>query len=456
MLLSTSDMPIGAWGLIDADPSTGDINETEVDTILLLTSDEMVVADYDSTLDKIVSFENIPLKSLTLVECGLYQQQQMFKGPAQANLCVRLNYTKDGVEGFFHMFRHSNIRFFNTTSVVIKKQEEIHESMMAIVECFRIALESCGRSDVPFECGGTLQRRKKRPLLQTPTIPRNLSESHLVQFGSKAFSNVAGSFTKLGASFKQQQNKQNANPPVVYNATNDNKESSTFYVGREAREDASGDDSDDNENSIYEPDFEGDSVEQNPIYNENAFLPSVGIVMSNPADAESSPETMASGEVQKNAADLATLSITSVTDNIRVPSGMITPSPAMSPAKSPNPEIKVDTVGQQKSSMTLNLQPSSSENTLKQLKSLTSPLSMIAKGVQSLGFSSTSSPKVSKKVFHLIKFPSLILLLFFISSCSQQTSANITPNDSPVSVGEARRLEEKWTAAGCKSKLFAL
>lgn len=400
MLLGTTDLPIGAWGLIDADPSTGDINETEVDTILLLTSDEFIIADYDSHLDKIVSFENVPLKSLTLVEFGMYQQQQMFKGPAPAHLCIRLNYTKDGVDGFFHMFRHSNIRFFNTASVVIKKQEEIHESMTAIVECFKIALESSGKDDVPFDCGGTLQKRKKKVLLQTPTIPRNLSESHLVQFGSKALSNVAGQFSKFGQSFNptKLKNKQNSNPPVVYNSSNECDKSSTFYVGREAKEDGSGDESDDNENSIYEPDFE-DTVEQNPIYNENAFLPSVGIVMSNPQDSESSPEMMETRESSnvKNSADLATLSISSVTDNIHVPSGMITPT-MQSPMKlSPkNPEIKIESTSseQQKSSMTLNLTAENSENTLKQLKSLTSPLSMIAKGVQSLGFSASTPPKV--------------------------------------------------------------
>lgn len=393
MLLGSTDLPIGAWGLIDADPSTGDITETEVDTILLLTKDEFIVADYDSHLDKIVRFENVPLKNLVLVEFGLFQQQQIFKGPAPAHLCIRLNYMMDGVDGYFRMFRSPNIRFFNTTSVVIKKQEEIVESMTAIVEFFRIALESIGKCDVPFECGGTLQKRKSKSLLQPPGIPRNLSESHLVQFGSKALSNVAGQFSKFGQSLNPSKlkNKQNSNPPVVYNSTNDSSKSSTFYVGREAREE-SDEDSDDNENSIYEPDM-SDSVEQNPIYNENAFLPSVGIVMSQSAqqDSESSPEMMENkNAIVKNSADLNTLSISSVTDNIRVPSGMI--SPMLSPMKS-NPQITVQSTSEQKSSLNLNLNPNSGDNALKQLKSLTSPLNMIAKGVQSLGF----TPKVSRR-----------------------------------------------------------
>ena len=387
MLLGTSMLPIGAWGLIDADPTTGDINETEVDTILLLTSDEFIVADYDSHLDKIVRFENVPLRNLTLVELGLFQQQQMFKGPAPAHLCIRLNYMMDGVDGYFHMFRSPNIRFFNTTSVVIKKNDELVESMTAIVEFFRIALASMGKSEIPFVCGGTLQRRKSRNLLQPPGIPRNLSESQLVQIGSKALSNVAGQFSKFGQSLNvsKSKNKQNANPPVVYNTTNESSKASSFYVGREAKEE-SDDDSDDNENSIYEPDLM-DTVEQNPIYNENAFLPSVGIVMSNPPDDESSPEMLQN----RNSSDIATISISSVTDNIHVPSGMI--SPLTSPMRSmPPPQIKVDSLpSSSRSDMTLNLSGSQSENALKQLKTLTSPLNMLAKGVQSLGF----TPKVS-------------------------------------------------------------
>lgn len=390
MLLGTSMLPIGSWGLIDADPSTGDINETEVDTILLLTNEEFIVADYDSHLDKIIRFENVPLRTLTLVEFGLFQQQSMFKGPAPAHLCIRLNYMMDGVDGYFHMFRSPNIRFFNTTSVPLKKSEELLESMTAIVEFFRIALESIGRSEIPFICGGTLQRRKSRNLLAPPGIPRNLSESQLVQIGSKALSNVAGQFTKLGQSLnpvKAKNNKQNSNPPVVYNSTNESSKASKFYVGREAKEETD-EDSDDNDCSIYEPDLM-DTVEQNPIYNENAFLPSVGIVMSNSnaPDDESSPEILQN----KNTMLLSTVSISSVTDNIHVPSGMI--SPMASPMKAIPPQIRVDSSGGLRPEMSLNLSGSQSENALKQMKTMTSPLTILAKGVQSLGL----TPKVIYK-----------------------------------------------------------
>lgn len=394
MLLGTT-LVIGAWGLIDADPSTGDASETEVDTILLLTNSEFFVADYDSQLDKIVKFESVQLMNITLIEFGLFQQQQIFKGPAPAHLCIRINYKVDNVDGYFHMFRSPNIRFFNNTAVVIKKNEELVESMTAIVEFFRIALESVGRQDVPFICGGNLQRRKSRNLLQPPGIPRNLSESQLVQIGSKALSNVAGQFSKLGQSFnptnKGKNNKQNANPPVVYNSTNQESKASSFYVGREAKEDD--DSEDDNDCSIYEPELV--ETEQNPIFNENAFLPSVGIVMSkNSANDESSPEMLLeSKDTSKNPMDMSAISISSVTDHIHVPASMQPLSPMLSPMKTIAPQIRVDESSNipSRNDMSLNLTGSQSDNAIKQFKTLTSPLNILAKGVQSLGLSSKVS-----------------------------------------------------------------
>lgn len=106
--------------------STGDPHETEVDTILLLTDDHYLVAEYESNLDKIVRFEKVPLSNITEIELGLYQQQtKMFQGALAPNLCLRLNYEVDGFDGYFHMLRSPNIRFFNNVAVVIKTHEEV-------------------------------------------------------------------------------------------------------------------------------------------------------------------------------------------------------------------------------------------------------------------------------------------------------------------------------------------
>lgn len=105
--------------------SSGDINETEVDSILLLTDESYIVAEYDSHLDKIVRFEKVLLQNITQIELGMYQQTKIFQGSSPAMLCLRINYTIDGADGYFHMFRTANIRFFNNMAYPIKTAEEI-------------------------------------------------------------------------------------------------------------------------------------------------------------------------------------------------------------------------------------------------------------------------------------------------------------------------------------------
>lgn len=173
MLLGAAQYPIGAWGLIDADPVTGDPNETEVDSILLLTDELYLVAEYDSHLDKIVRFEKVALDRITAIEFGLAPTaQKMFQSTAASVPCVRINYAVDDVDGYFHMFRSPNIRFFNNMALVIRTQDEVVESLTAIVECFRIALQARGCEQVPVQgVVGVLQRRKSRaPALEVPAV----------------------------------------------------------------------------------------------------------------------------------------------------------------------------------------------------------------------------------------------------------------------------------------------
>lgn len=127
MLLGAAQFPIGAWGLIDADPATGDQNETEVDSILLLTDELYLMAEYDSHLDKIVRFEKVPLQHVTSIEFGLSPSgaSKMFQSTVANYPCIRLNYAMDDVDGYFHMFRSPNIRFFNNMALVIRTQDEV-------------------------------------------------------------------------------------------------------------------------------------------------------------------------------------------------------------------------------------------------------------------------------------------------------------------------------------------
>ncbi|XP_037027725.1 phosphatidylinositide phosphatase SAC2 isoform X2 [Bradysia coprophila] len=477
LLLGSAQYPVGAWGLIDADPTTGDPNETEVDCILLLTDEFYLVAEYDSHLDKIIRFEKVPLQTVTLIEFGLVQQSKMFQSGTISHLCIRLNYAVDGADGYFHMFRSPNIRFFNNVAVVINTQDEVMESLLAIIEIFRIALENCGKKDVKIVSAGTLQRRKSKvPALDVPKgIPRNLSESQLLHIGSKALSNVAGQFSKLGQSLKSTTKKpKNTNPPTVYSQQNtftahnqptadSEVEPAQFTVGSSGKTNSDTSDSDDNDCSIYEPDV-NDLVQENPIYNENTFLPSVGIVMgSNDAATATATAKVNSLETKDNVAklssDVCTMSISSVTDYVTMPAGMLeNASPIRS--RSPAPEIRVQNIGEneslahsggqsfshsahemrtdaidsrsmtQQKDLSLNLSSSQSENALKQLKTLTSPLSKLAKGMQNFGMN-LDPRKITVK-----------------SPVSHQADE--------VRENERDKLQEMWDASKCKTKLIAL
>lgn len=379
LLLGSAQYPLGSWGLIDADPTTGDLNETDVDTVLLLTEDCYIVAEYDSHLDKIVRFEKVQLQNITLIELGMYQQTKLFQGSAPALLCLRLNYTVDVVDGYFHMFRSANIRFFNNMVYVIKTQEEVMESLMSIVDMFRIALHNVGKSDVRYITGGVLQRRKSRnPVLEVPKgMPRNLSESQLVQISTKAISNVAGQFSKLGQSLNPNKNRNSnssnnaqkqaneiakINPQVMRQSHTSiehavEAEKATFSVGRAQRNSHSSTDSDENDSSIYEPEVDSDVdfalatthrvVTGQSGFNENDFLPSVGIVMGNTQDGEQSPASddnmdrlVQRDNMTKNSEDVNVISISSVTDHVTMPTGLLENAQPVRPI-TPNPQICV-------------------------------------------------------------------------------------------------------------------
>lgn len=165
---------------------------------------------------------------------------------------------------------------------------------------------------------------------------------------------MAGQFSKLGQSLNRSTKKKpkNTNPPTVYNqqnpfsahnqpSTDNEQQKAQFSVGNSGKANSDTSDSDDNDCSIYEPDVT-DLVQENPIYNENTFLPSVGIVMgSNDTSTVNSLENK--DNVAKLSSDVCTMSISSVTYHVKMPAGMLeSASPIRS--RSPAPEIRVQNI----------------------------------------------------------------------------------------------------------------
>lgn len=168
------------------------------------------------------------------------------------------------------------------------------------------------------------------------------------------------------------QNRNNSNPHIVYigqeatetDATTAGQSSSSnkahFTVGAGAstgtksrKTDANSSDSDENDCSIYEPepaegddddDDDDDLVHENPLYNETTFLPSVGIVM---ASNDGGGGKIGVGDEYikpaKRSEDVCTMSISSVTDHINMPAGMLENASPIR-ARSPAPEIRVDDI----------------------------------------------------------------------------------------------------------------
>lgn len=326
---------------------------------MVLTDDCYIVGNYGSDLEKIMRYKKVPLTNVRQIELGRYQQAKFFQASAPAHLCLRLNYCVDNQDGYFHMFRSANFRFFNNSAYVIRTQEEITESLTAIVDMFRIALDNAGNTAVSFMTSGVLERRKSR-LLDVPTgMPRNLSESQLVQFSSKALSNVAGQFSKLGQTFKKPavpaQSSATVNPQVM-RQLDDNieldigveAEKVMFTVGNKKRStnSTSSTDTDEHDNSLYEPDSDGEIAMGKSNFNENAFLPSVGIVMGSSQKQEKPTSSSSMQQLQQrdskwNASeDMLSISINTVTDNVGLPNGMLENGPPVRPI-TPNPQIYI-------------------------------------------------------------------------------------------------------------------
>ncbi|XP_063921192.1 phosphatidylinositide phosphatase SAC2 isoform X1 [Zophobas morio] len=363
MLINQPELVLGSWGLINADPATGDPNETEMDSILILTKDSYFVADYDDQVDKVTKYQRVLLEDVAMLECGIPETGASLFKATKNRFCVRINYKVDNVSGYYHMFRSTNLRFFNNMAVIIKNEEEEIESLKAICEAFVVALDICGLPPVPFSCGKCLDRRKSKvinnethrssiylDIVGLPQMTRNVSESQLLSLknvGSKAISNMTQQFSKLnkiGNTFKKNKFKR-----------------ANFTIGANNNKESSSDTDDDYENSIFQPNatdtgslhFATDSssnsgnrsnisIEQAEEATENsilsgesksdAFLPSVGIVMGNTNDTiEATLEQKQNLLTREDSSQVNSVQLASIMQNVSL--------------QNPTPEIQINSEG---------------------------------------------------------------------------------------------------------------
>ncbi|XP_052745117.1 phosphatidylinositide phosphatase SAC2 [Bicyclus anynana] len=222
-LLVDTEPVLGSWGLIDADPYTGDPQETEMDSVLVLTSEAYYVTDYDETSDRLLSVQRVPLRDVTSVELGTLDSSATIfsvgrKSTTEPVHCIRINYVYNTEAGYFHMFRSTSLRFFNNMAVVINTKDEMIESLHSICESLVVARDIAKLPPIPFHDGIKLERKKSKvhptqgtsggarsslylDLSRLPTLTRNVSETQLVadirSVGSKALNNMTEQFSKL-------------------------------------------------------------------------------------------------------------------------------------------------------------------------------------------------------------------------------------------------------------------
>lgn len=298
--------------------------------ILLLTADCYLVAEYDSNFDKIVHFEKVLLQNIIEIELGLYQHPKIFQMTPKPQLCLRFNYSSDGINHFYHMLRSASLRFFNNVAVVIKTQEEITESLTAILECFRKALQSCGNTNCIITTEGHLKRRKNRfqNLEIAGGMKRDLSESQFVQTGSKAVSNAAEKISRIGQTFS---------PKILTGKKAADPSSSSIYTNPDVTKTL-----EQNETRVRVGTEMNDIVKQANVCNDNSFLQSVGIIM---VDAGELVETKITAKPRSSALkkleNVSRMSITSVIDNVTMPPELLNniPENTITPA---TPGINVE------------------------------------------------------------------------------------------------------------------
>lgn len=94
-----------------------------MDSILILTRDSYYIADYDDQIDKVTNYQRVLLTDIILIECG-YPESTVSLFKTKNYYCIRINYRVDNESGYYHMFRSTNLRFFNNMAIVIKTEEE--------------------------------------------------------------------------------------------------------------------------------------------------------------------------------------------------------------------------------------------------------------------------------------------------------------------------------------------
>jgi len=249
LLIPDMESIIGAWGLIDNDPNTGDPDQEDMDLIVILTKDSYYVAYYDDEVDKVINYQRVALSDIELIEFGVAPHSPTFNLPGfkktskHETHSLRLNYRMPqppssvfydanedctalnqanpaslkvgtNISGFFHMFRATNQRFFNSMTVMVNTEEERIECLKSVADSIIVAMALADLPPAPFVQGTLEKRKSKMPELhssfndqQFDTERQRSAGSKVVSNSLKAISNVSSHFSRLNPMNKFRQNR---------------------------------------------------------------------------------------------------------------------------------------------------------------------------------------------------------------------------------------------------------
>lgn len=139
-----------------------------MDIIFILTQNAYYVAQYDDEVDKVTQYQRVLLSNIEKIEFGQPEQTMLSFGRGQMRngYSMRIWYKMPSEDesaadpGYFHVFRATNLRFFNNMAVIIRTDDERTESLKAIADSVAVAMELAGHA--PDMWFGKLDKRKSK------------------------------------------------------------------------------------------------------------------------------------------------------------------------------------------------------------------------------------------------------------------------------------------------------
>ncbi len=116
------------------------------------------------------------------------------------------------MSGYFHMFRATNLRFFNNMAIVVKTDEERIECLKSVADSIVVSMDLAGFPPAPL-VHGKLEKRRSRIPEVLDGQSNEVGAAATTKAVSRAFSSVTNQFSKLNPINKLRQtgNRSNAN-----------------------------------------------------------------------------------------------------------------------------------------------------------------------------------------------------------------------------------------------------